>query len=350
MANQDEVKKENFLMPGEWEHHLATWLAWPNDDDYFEERIEDIKNTYIKIISALHKGEVVKLLVLNEEKENEAKALMEINGIDLYKIIFYQTEYVDVWMRDYGPTFIKINEELAWVKWNYDGYGGKFSELFSDDKVFLNLEKNINHKMIKFDMAIEGGAIDSNGKGSILTTEECLLLNRNPGKTKEDNNDFLNKSIGAKNVIWLNRGLVNDHTDGHIDEVARFVSPTKILCAFEDDINDENYKRLNENYEILKNAVDQDGNSFEIVKLPMPHMNYEEGDKEHSGQKAPVSYANFYISNDVVLMSAFNDINDEKAKEIIQSCFPNKEVVSIDCRSLIYGGGAIHCITQQEPA
>ena len=348
MTKTEENINENFLMPGEWEHHFATWLTWPNDDDYFEDKIEDIKNTYIKIIFTLHKGEMIKLLVLNKEKESEVKNLLEKAGIDLSKIIFYQTEYVDIWMRDYGPTFVKSDNYIFWIKWNYDGYGGKFPELLPDDKVFLNLKKNTNHKMIKIDIALEGGAIDSNGKGSVLTTEECLLLNRNHGKTKEEYNELLNKSIGAKNIIWLNKGLVNDHTDGHIDEVARFVSSNKILCSYEDDISDENNERLKENYEILKNAVDQDGKNFEIIKLPMPHMNYEEGDKGHNGKKAPVSYANFYIGNKVVLMSVFNDPNDEKAKEIIQSCFPDKEIVSIDCRSLIYGGGAIHCITQQE--
>ncbi len=344
-----EITKEKFLMPGEWEQHSATWLAWPNDDDYFEDKIDDIKNTYIKIISALHTGEIVKILVLNEEIEKEVKALLEKAEVDLNKIIFYQVGYLDVWVRDYGPTFVRSVEGPAWIKWNYDGYGGKFTELFSDNKVFLELAGSVNGKMVETHVVLEGGAIDSNGAGSLLTTKECLLLNRNKNLNKEDNSETLRKLIGAKNIIWLNKGLVNDHTDGHIDEVARFVSPIKILCAYTDDVNDENYARLNENYEILKNAVDQDGHKFEVVKLPLPHMNYEEGDKEHHGQSAPVSYANFYIGNKVVLVSAFNDPNDEKAKEIIKSCFPGKEIIGIDCRNLIYGGGALHCITQQEP-
>ena len=196
---------------------------------------------------------------------------------------------------------------------------------------------------------MEGGAIDVNGMGTLLTTEECLAQHRNKGKTKENIENIFKEMLGVKNTIWLNKGLYNDHTDGHIDEVARFVNPSKILCNYEENREDENYERLKENFEILENSLDQDGNRFKIIKLPMPHMYYINGNKEHSGKKAPVSYTNFYIGNKTVLMSLFNDENDEKAISIIKSCFPDKEVVSIDCTDLIYGGGAIHCITQQEP-
>ena len=340
--------KNQLLMPGEWEKHSATWLAWPNDDDFFGNRIEAIKNKYLEIIKALHQNETVKLLVLNEEKEKEVKEEMIEVGIDVSKIIFFKTEYVDVWMRDYGPTFLKNGTGKIWIKWNYDGYGGKFPELFPDDDVFYNLKDKVEGKITKASFAMEGGAIDSNGKGVILTTEECLISNRNKGKDKNFYEDSFEKIMGTKKIIWLNKGLVNDHTDGHIDEVARFVDPSKILCSFEEDENNENHKRLKENYEILEQATDQDGNKFEIIKLPMPHMKYEEGDKEHHGKDAPVSYANFYIANETVLVSTFNDPNDEKAISIIKSCFPDREVVGIDSRELIYGGGAIHCITQQE--
>lgn len=347
---QDKTEIENkFKMPAEWEAHEATWLAWPNDDDYFSIRLENIKKTYLKIISLLHKDELIKLVVLNQKMEDEVSSLLIENKVDLYRIIFYQSDYVDVWMRDYGPTFIKNGDKKAFIKWHYDCYGGKFPELFKDNNIFLNLKKKIGLEMHSVDMAMEGGAIDVNGAGTILTTEECLVLNRNPKKTKEETEIILKEAAGASNIVWLNKGLLNDHTDGHIDEVARFVSSSKILCSYEDDTNDENYERLKENFEILENAVDQNGKKFEVVKLPMPHMNYEDGDKEHSGKKAPVSYANFYIGNKTILMSIFNDVNDKKAISIIKSCFPGREVVGIDCTDLIYGGGAIHCITQQEP-
>ena len=346
---EEILKKNNFTMPGEWEEHLATWLAWPNDDDYFEDRMPNVEKIYLKIIEALSKDEFIKLLVLDEKMEARVKTLIEEAGIDLTKIIFYQTEYVDVWIRDYGPTFIKNNSEKAWVKWHYSCYGGKFPELTKDNEIFLNLKNKINSKMFEIKLDNEGGAIESNGKGTLITTKQCLLENRNLGKTKEEITKTLCDTLGIKKIIWLPKGIVNDHTDGHIDDVARFVSPSKILCAYEDNTTDENYEILKENFKILESSLDQNGNKFEVIKLPMPHMYYDEGDKEHSNKKAPVSYANFFIGNKTILVSSFNDKNDEKAISVLKKCFPNKEVVSIDCRDLIYGGGTIHCITQQEP-
>lgn len=336
-------------MPAEWEKHSATWLAWPNDDDYFGDKIIDIENIYLKIVKNLHKDEIVKILVLDKKEEDRIKAMMSTANFDLSKILFYHAKYTDVWIRDYGPIFVKEGSEKTWVKWKYDGYGGKFEELLGDNNVFLDLKDSIISKIVEADFVLEGGAMDSNGLGTILTTEECLLENRNKGKSKQENNEFLEKYIGAEKIIWLKKGLLNDHTDGHIDEVARFIGPKTIVCSFEEDQNNENYARLLENYNILKEATDQDENKFEIIKLPMPHMHYEEGDKEHNGKQAPVSYANFYIGSKTILVSIFNDENDGKALSILRKHFPDRNVVGVDCRDLIYGGGAIHCITQQEP-
>lgn len=346
----EKENNNNLRMPAEWEHHLATWLAWPNDDDYFKDKIDKIKDVYLDIIEALYQDELIKLLVLDEKMEAEVKSMMEKRKIDFSKIIFLKVEYFDVWVRDYGPTFIKSFDKILSVKWNYNGYGGKFPEVLPDNNVFLNLKDSINLEIINAPIDLEGGAIDTNGVGVLLTTEECLLENRNPGKSKEDYQSIFGDMLGIKKIIWLKKGLVNDHTDGHIDDITRFVGPTKIICAYEEEMNDENYERLLENYNILKNSVDEKGNKFEVIKLPMPHMNYEKEDQKHFGQKAPVSYANFYIGNKTVLVSSFGDPNDEKAIKIIKSCFLDKKVVGIDCRDLIYGGGTIHCITQQEPS
>ena len=346
MSNQTP-KQLGYTMPAEWETHLATWLAWPNDDDYFEDRMKSIENVYLKMISTLHKDELIKVLVLNEKVEARVKKAMSVVGIDLTKIIFYQTKYVDVWIRDYGPTFIKNGDTKAWVKWHYGGYN-KFPELLPDNEIFLNLKDEVGFQMIDAGINLEGGAIASNGMGTFLTTRECLIENRHLG-TESEVDLILNKFLGATNVIWLNKGLFNDHTDGHVDDVACFVNSSKILCAYEDDVKDENYERLLENFKILENALDQNGKKFEIVKLPMPHMHYNDGDKNHSNMKAPVSYVNFYIGNKVVLVPTFNDPNDQKALSIIKSCFPSREVIGIDCRDVIYGGGTLHCITQQEP-
>jgi agmatine deiminase len=206
--------------------------------------------------------------------------------------------------------------------------------------------------VIKANLVLEGGAIDINGQGICITTEQCLLNeNRNIGKTKKDIEKCLEDYLGVKKTIWLYEGLVNDHTDGHIDELARFVGPNTIVCAYEDNPNDENYTILKNNYETLQAATNLDGKPFKIIKLPMPHMNFEGTAAGISGtdSKAPVSYTNFYIGNTVVLASIFNDPNDAKALEIIQSCFPDRKVVGIDCSDIIYGGGAIHCMTQQQP-
>jgi agmatine deiminase len=330
-------------MPAEWEKHEATWLSWPNDDDFFQEKIGNVKKLYVEIISHLHKGEYVKIVVLNQEVEDKVKMLLTEAGVDLSKIIFFQIDYVDVWMRDYSPTFIKKDGKIVWVKWIYDGYNKKFPELLKDGEVFNDLNKVLNSKVTNMDYVMESGAFEVNGAGTFMTTMQCLLENRNKGKTKSDYEKMFSETLGVNNFIWLNKGLFNDHTDGHIDEVARFVSPSKILCAYEENEKDENFEILKENFEILENSLDQDGNKFEVVKLPMPHMFYDDG------EKAPVSYANFYIGNEIVLATVFGDPNDDKAIEIIQSCFPDRKVVPINCSELIYGGGAIHCITAQQP-
>lgn len=341
---ENSEKENHFLMPAEWEKHSAVWLAWPIDKDFYGERLEGVEKVYIQIISLLHKDEIVKLLVLNEEEEGRISGILKNSGIDLSRIIFFHADYQDIWVRDYGPTFVKKGSELSYIKWRYDGYGEKFPELFKDNEVFLSLKDKVSGNMIEAKIPVEGGAIDANGLGTFLTTRECLIESRNIGKSPEEIENLLREFVGATKLIWLNKGLVNDHTDGHIDEVARFVGPSKILCAYEDDSRDENFERLSENFKVLEEATDQAGKKFEVIKLPMPHMNYEDG------TKAPVSYANFYIGNNTVLASIFSDENDEKALSVLQSCFPNKRVVGIDCRDLIYGGGALHCITQQEPA
>lgn len=333
-----------YTVPAEWEKHNSVWLAWPHDKESFPNRVEKVEKVYVEIIYALYRYESVRLLVLDDAMQDRAEMLLTEAGVDLSQVVFYQVDYADVWTRDYGPVFVKSsNGEVAWVKWTYDSYGRKFEELLKDNEVFKTLQENVGYKMFEANFVLEGGAVEVNGLGTLLTTEQCLLQKRNIGKTKEENEAILKEMLGVKNIIWLKDGLVNDHTDGHIDEVARFVSPTKILCAYEEDEQDENFQILKQNFEILQNSVDQGGNKFEVIKLPMPHMNYDDG------TKAPVSYANFYIGNGLVLASVFNDPNDGKALKILQDCFPDRKVIGINCTDLIYGGGAIHCITQQEP-
>jgi len=344
-----ETPKElGYSMPAEWEKHSVIWLAWPYDNTTFPDSIPEVEKSYCEIIKALEGSEQVSLIVRSEEK-NRIEKILQDSGCDMENIIFFEEDYADVWTRDYAPIIIlnKESGKKAFVKWNYTAYGkghdAYFADLMKDNEVFNSIINKSKSEVFRPEVVLEGGAIESNGRGTLMTTEQCLLNpNRNGDMSKEKYEEYLKDYLGIENIVWMKEGLVNDHTDGHIDEIARFVSEDTILCAYEDDESDPNFAILDTNFKILENALDKDGNKFKIVKLPMPHMTYDDG------VKAPVSYTNFYISNSVVLMSVFNDKNDEKAQAIIQSVFPNHKIIGIDCSKIIYGGGAIHCMTMQE--
>lgn len=334
------MNTKNFFMPAEWEEHKSTWLAWPHDPITFPDRVEKVEKIFTAIIYHLHQNELINLLVLHDEMQHKVIKVLSAHSINLDKIIFHQIDYADVWIRDYGSTFVNN----AWIKWRYNAYGNKFPDLLKDDQVFLHLKNQIKSPMLEAKIFMEGGAIEVNGEGVLLTTEECLLNpNRNPKLNKQQTEDYLKKYLGVNRIIWLKQGIVNDHTDGHIDEIARFVNADTIVCAYEDDPDDPNFKILDTNWRTLQQATDQNGKSFNLIKLPMPKMLYD------NDEQAPASYANFYIANKVILMPMFNHKNDLIAKKVIQSLFPIHTVVDIDCTDLIYGGGTIHCITQQEP-
>lgn len=340
-------------MPAEWQPHKAIWLSWPHDEISFPGRVEKIENDVAKIILNIHPHEQVELFVLNPKMKEKAENKLANLGVDLNKVTFRFAEYMDGWMRDCGPIFVKDqNGSPALIKWIFNLWGGKFMDLLPDDKLPYKIKEWLNLPMEQPELVLEGGAIDVNGQGLCLTTEQCVLNeNRNMGKTKKDIEEYFSQYLGIKKTIWLFQGLINDHTDGHIDELARFVGPNKIVCAYEDNEKDENYAILKNNYETLEAATNLEGKPFELIKLPMPHKIFPEGAAgTEKGSKAPVSYTNFYIGNSVILMSVFNDPNDQKAIEIIQSCFPDRKVVPIDCSDIMYGGGGIHCMTQQQPA
>lgn len=345
-----EVPKEfGYYMPAEWEKHSAVWLAWPYGDITFPGILDYIEKNYCQIIKALEGSEKVKLIVLNNsEKERVIKVLSNYQ-INLDNIIFYIRDYADVWIRDYAPItlFNKDSNKLGFVKWDYNAYGKEedplFKDLLKDNDVFLDIMDEFKYKVFKPGIVLEGGSVESNGMGTIMTTEQCLLnSNRKNDLDKGRTEIYLKAYLGVEKVIWLKEGLINDHTDGHIDEIARFVGSNKVLCAYEKDKKDPNYSILRDNFKLLKKSTDKDGKRFKVIKLPMPHMNYD------NGEKAPVSYTNFYIGNSVILMSIFNDENDKKAMKIIQSLFKKHKVIGIDSSKLIYGGGAIHCITMQD--
>lgn len=336
-------------MPAEWEEHSAVWLAWPYDDTTFPERVEKVEQRFIEIISAIHTSENVELLVLDNTMKEKVVRMLGNADIDLARVNLHIINFQDVWIRDYGPFFLVNRKDkiLGWVKFDYNAYGKAedpyFTPVLKDRNVFNILTPE--GKKFKVDMVLENGSVDVNGRGTLITTEQCLLnVNRNPHLSKKQIEKNLENYLGVSKIIWLKQGLINDHTDGHVDEIARFVAANKIVCAYEEDSADENFEILKTNYEILKDATDQDSTSFEVIKLPIPHVKFDDG------TKAPVSYTNCYIGNKVILTQTFKDKNDSKALEIWQSLFPDKSVIGIDCTDIIYGGGAIHCMTQQQPA
>lgn len=334
-----------YHMPAEWERHDAIWLAWPYDLDSFPE-IDSVEKAYLSIVKEIHTGEFVNLLVKDDlVKLNVADMLKKLD-VDTKRVKFHFADYSDVWFRDYGPTFVvnRPEGELAMVNWIFNAWGEKYPELMGDDRIPCVVNEDLGIKCFEPGVVMEGGSIEVNGLGTVITTEQCLLnKNRNPDLSKDDIERRLKDYLGAKKVIWLNQGIAGDDTDGHVDDIARFVNPTTVLCAYEDDESDENYDALKENYDILAGSSDQDGMPLEVIKLPMPGFVGKE-------RRLPASYANFYISNEAVLVPIFGHKNDDEALRIIQMAFPNRKVAGIRCEEMVHGLGTIHCISQQQPS
>ncbi len=336
-----------YQMPAEWENHEAVWLSWPCDPATFPDRMERVEEAYLTIIGSLCGSERVNLLVRDGGMRDRVERLLGGAGIVAGDITFHLYDYGDVWSRDYGPTFLvnRKDKRLAMVDWIFNAWGGKYEALLRDTAVPGFINRSLNITSFTPGIVLEGGSIDVNGMGTLLTTEECLLnRNRNPELTRGDIERFLRDYLGVSEIIWLRRGIAGDDTDGHVDDIARFVNPTTVLCAYEEDETDENYGAIRENYEILLGARDQEGRRLEVKKLPMP------GRIGSHDQRLPASYVNFYIGNESVLVPTFECAKDGEALDIIGDAFPDRRVVGIDCRDLIYGFGAIHCITQQQPA
>jgi agmatine deiminase len=343
-GREDTRERQGFSMPAEWEPHEATWLAWPHDPETFGD-IPAVEETYTRIIAALAPGERVNLLVRDRELEGRVKELITTAGIAPGRVRLIPFDYADVWFRDYGPAFVvnRTERRAGMVAWEFNAWGGKYPGLIRDTRVPSCLGGRLGLPLFRPGIVLEGGSIDVNGKGTVLTTEQCLLNpNRNPGLTKADLEGFLGEYLGSPHVIWLEGGIAGDDTDGHVDDVARFVGPSTVVCAVEEDAGDENYRVLRANERILREARDQDGNPLTVIPLPMP--------RPFGGEaRLPASYLNFYIGNRVVLVPVFSDPQDARALRVLGDLFPGREVVGIDCHALVEGMGAIHCITQQQP-
>ena len=340
---------QGYHMPAEWEAHEAIWLAWPYDLDSFPE-IESVEKAYASMIKSIHKSEIVNLLVRDEMIRDRVVDRLREEKVDLGRVHFHIISYADVWFRDYGPTFV-VNRDLpsgegrvAAVGWIFNAWGEKYPELMGDAAIPGLINQDLRMRLFLPGIVLEGGSIDVNGCGSLLTTEQCLLNgNRNPSLGKEEIEGYLREYLGISKVIWLKQGIAGDDTDGHVDDMARFVGPATVLCAYEDDPEDDNYLALKENYELLCRETNQDGRPLNVIKLPMPG-------RVGAERRLPASYTNFYIGNDMVLVPVFGDRNDDKALGIIQEVFPERRVVGINCREMVAGLGAVHCVSQQQPA
>lgn len=338
-------KQLGFRMPAEWERHEAIWMAWPHDVNTWKDPLE-IEDTCVEIVWALHAGEKIKLLVNDEEEERRAKEKLKNAKIGLNQVIFCRIPNVDAWMRDCSPIFL-VNDktkEKRYVHWEFNAWGNKYDDLLEDRAIPKKLSEFLKLKSFRPGIVLEGGSIDVNGTGTVLTSEQCLLnKNRNPSLTKERIEQYLKDYLNVSNVLWLREGIAGDDTDGHIDDIARFVGQNTVVCAFEDDENDENYPILKENYNLLLEMKDENGKNLNVIRLPMPGF---VGDKEG---RLPASYLNFYIGNSAVAVPVFGHENDKKALEILQKQFPSRKVVGINCTAMVYGLGTIHCRSQQEP-
>ncbi len=344
-------KNMGYFMPAEWERHDSTWMSWPYDQMTFPNRVKKVESAYVKMILSLSKNETVNLFVTSLKMKERVRKLFKKKGADLHKIKFHVWNYVDVWFRDYGPIFVlnKEKKQTAFVRWIFNAWGEKYRELMRDTQIPDVISDRLQLNNFRPGIVLEGGSVDVNGKGTILTTEQCLLnSNRNPHLSKNDIEKYLMDYFGASHIIWLKGGVAGDDTDGHIDNLARFVNPRTVLCAFEEDESDENYDILKQNYEILVQSTDQDGKKLKVIKAPMPPVirSTVRGEKT----RLPASYLNFYVANKVVLVPTYRHKNDRVALKIIARQFPRRKVVGIDCGDLIYGMGAIHCIVQQQPA
>lgn len=332
-------------MPAEWETHEATWLAWPHERSDWPGKFTPIPWVYGEVARHLSQRERVRLLVPSREAERAARRVFEKSGVNMAAVDFYLCPTNRSWTRDFAPIFVKRAADLLITNWKFNGWA-KYANWKRDNQVPDFIARRLLLAQCKLDVVLEGGAIDVNGAGAMLATEECLLSDvqaRNPGLSRRHLERVLSEYLGVKKVLWLGRGIAGDDTHGHVDDLARFTDPRTVVTVVEEDPSDENYRPLLDNLSRLRKMTDQDGQKLRVVKLPMPRPVW------FSGQRLPASYANFYIANGLVLVPVFNDPADRVALNTLAKLFPDREVVGIYCRDLVLGLGTLHCMTQQQP-
>jgi len=340
-------KQLNFFFPAEYAHHDATWLSWPHKEASWPGKIETIYPVYAQFIKLVAEGEIVNINVVDDAMKQKAIGHLQEIGSDLKNIVFHFNPTNDAWCRDHGPAFLinRTEKRKMIVDWGYNAWGGKYPPFDLDDNIPTLIAKYYNIPVVYPGIVMEGGSVDFNGKGTVLTTTSCLLNpNRNPQLNQKQIEEYLRNYYGVTNILWLGDGIVGDDTDGHIDDITRFVNDDTVVTVVESNKQDDNYHPLQENLQTLRKMRLEDGKQLNIVELPMPSA------VVWDDMRLPASYANFYISNNYVVVPTFRDKNDDKALDILQQCFPDRKVVGLDSWDIIWGLGSFHCLSQQEPS
>lgn len=337
-------------MPPEWAAHRGTWLSWPHNEASWPGKFEPVPAIFAEIVRHLAPHEEVHINVGDESLEASARDALRRAGLRLpgAPVTFHRHPTNDAWCRDHGPVFLQRegsgHREQLILDWGFNAWGGKYPPYDLDDVIPTRIAAELGIPVVSPGIVLEGGSIDVNGAGSLLTTEQCLLNpNRNPGLSRAEIERSLREHLGVRKILWLGDGIEGDDTDGHVDDLTRFVDPATVVTVVEDDPRDPNFGPLQDNLERLRRMTDQDGRPLRIIPLPMPPaMSYE-------NQRLPVSYANFYIANRVVLLPGYDTRRDRAARDLLQPLFPGRRVVVVDCVDLVWGLGAVHCVTQQWP-
>jgi len=337
---------DNHRLPAEWEPHAATWIGWPHNVTDWPGKFPPIPWVYGEIVRTLAPGEVVRILVNSAIQQAQASRILKKVGVDLARVDFLHCPTNRGWTRDFGPIFVRGEKGLAVARFHFNAWA-KYRDWKKDDKIPERAAKRLKLPVIEAKIVLEGGSIDVNGRGTLITTEECLLdpkvQARNPGLSRLELETVFRDTLGITNTLWLGKGIAGDDTHGHVDDLCRFVKPGTVVLCREDNPKDENYRPLAENRERLQGMHLEKGASIEVIDLPMPAPLYFEG------VRLPASYANFYFSNAAVLVPTFNDPKDRIALGMLTELFPDRPVIGIHAVDLVWGLGTIHCLTQQEP-
>jgi len=334
-------------MPAEWEPHAATWTSWPSDDDLWEGHLEGVRREFARLVATVSRYEPVVLNVRDDEAETDARARLAAAGADLSRVELHRVPLNDVWFRDNGPLFVReADGRVALTDWRFNAWGGKYAPWDDDDRAPEAVARRLGMRRYAVDAVMEGGSLELNGRGVCITTRSCLLTpTRNPGLSEADIEALLARWLGATRVVWLHGGLEGDHTDGHVDTIVRFVDDETIVASVEEDEGDPNHAAMRENLEVLRALRTPEGRPYRIVELQLPERSAYLGDA-----RLPLTYANWYVGNGFVVVPVYGDPNDERALATLRPLFPGRDVIPLPASELITGGGAFHCVTQQQPA